>query len=195
MCHSRKAKLRLVGCVEIYVVGRHATLAQRVSEVPHRRQHQNDLLLMMPDIGVFLHHLHHQDGVAPSIETVERSHVERKMVAEDNSKRAHGRAAPGPEPDRSGASRQRSEQDFTFSQSLAHFLRQAKGRLQTGQIFVSRSALRRVPAIGSPGHRLGAPVEEPAVGFCRELIDDSEQMAGRHGGRMDLQSSRRERSR
>ncbi len=114
------------------------------------------------------------------------------MVAEDNSKRAHGCAAARPERDRSRASRQRCEQYFTFSQSRAHFLRQAKGRLQTGHVFVARSALRRVRAIGSPGHWLAAPVEEPAVGVRRELIDDGEQMAGRCGGRMDFQPGRRE---
>ena len=122
----------IAGRVEIYVVDRHAALTQRICEMPHRRQHQHDLLLVMPDIGAFLHHLHHQDGVAPGIEARERSHVERKMVAEDNSKRAHGCAAARTELDRSGASRQRCEQYFTFSQSRAHFLRQAKGRLQTG---------------------------------------------------------------
>ena len=117
------------------------------------------------------------------------------MVAEDNAKRAHGCADFGSAPGVHGVARQRSEQYFTLSQSRAHFLRQAKGRLQTGHVFVARSALRRVRAIGSPGHWLAAPVEEPAVGVRRELIDDGEQMAGRCGGRMDLQPGRREGSR
>ncbi len=36
--------------------------------------------------------------------------------------------------------RQRSEQYFTSSQTLAHFFRQAKGRLQVRQVFCGRSA-------------------------------------------------------
>jgi len=39
--------------------------------------------------------------------------------------------------------RQRSEQYFTSSQHLAHFLRQVKGRLQTGQILVGKSDFNR----------------------------------------------------
>jgi len=93
-----------------------------------------------------------------------------------------------------GRSRQRSEQYFTFAQSRSHFFRQAKGRPQITQGLVGRSALRRIPAIGSPRHCLAAPVEKTAVGVCRELIDDGEQMSGRSRGRMNLQPSRRERS-
>ena len=41
------------------------------------------------------------------------------------------------------ARRHRSEQYFTSSQTFSHFFRQAKGRPQTGQVLVGRSALRR----------------------------------------------------
>ena len=89
---------------------------------------------------------------------------------------------------------QRAEQYFTFTQSHAHFLRQTKGRPQTTQSLVGRSDLRRIPAMGSPRHGLAAPVEKPAVGIRRELIDNGEQMSSRHSWRMNLQPSRRERS-
>lgn len=101
-------------------------------------------------------------------------------------------AAPGPE--RVLVARQRSEQYFTFAQSRSHFFRQAKGRPQTTQVLVGRSALRRIPAIGSPRHWLAAPVEKTAVCVCRESIDDGEQMSGRGRGGMNLQPRRRERS-
>lgn len=95
---------------------------------------------------------------------------------------------------RGGAARQRSEQYFTFTQSRAHFLRQTKGRPHTTQSLVGRSVLRRIPAIGSPRHRLAAPVEKPAVDIRHELIDHGEQMSSRRSWRMNLQPSRRERS-
>jgi len=85
-----------------------------------------------------------------------------------------------------GRSRQRTEQYFTFAQSRSHFFRQAKGRPQITQGLVGRSALRRIPAIGSPRHCLAAPVEKTAVGVCRELTDDGEQMSGCSRGRMNL---------
>jgi len=56
--------------------------------------------------------------------------------------------------------RQRSEQYFTLSQSRAHFLRQVKGRPQAAQVFVGKSALRRVGAMRLPGHGLAARVED-----------------------------------
>lgn len=40
--------------------------------------------------------------------------------------------------------RQASEQYFTFSQSFAHFFRQANGRPQVMQSFWGRSDLRRI---------------------------------------------------
>ena len=43
--------------------------------------------------------------------------------------------------------RQAFEQYTTFGQSRAHFFRQEKGRSQTGQVFVGRSAFRRIFAI------------------------------------------------
>jgi hypothetical protein len=43
--------------------------------------------------------------------------------------------------------RQRSEQYFTSSQQSAHFLRQVKGRWQTGQTLVGKSDLERARGI------------------------------------------------
>ena len=145
---------------------------------------------MMPDVGAFRRHHHHQNRIQPWIEVGQSSEVERKLVAENNSQDGHDCGNSGIEMDRGGAARQRSEQYLTFSQSRAHFLRQAKGRPQTTHFFIGRSALRRVGAIRSPGHRLGSPVEEPAIGVCREFVDDGEQMAGCCGGTMDFQPSR-----
>lgn len=150
---------------------------------------------MVLDVSVFLYHLHHQDRIRPGIEVGQSSQVERELIAENNSEDSHGCANFGIETDRGGAARQRLEQYFTFSQSRAHFLRHAKSRPQTMHVFIGRSALRNVGAIRSPGHRLGAPIEEPAIGVCCEFVDDGEQMAGRGGGKMDFQSGRCEGSR
>ena len=184
----------IVGRVEPYIVDRQTALPERLREVAHRRKHQHDLLLVMPDVGVFLHHLHHQDGVTAWTEVLQRGQLQRQLVTENNSQDGHDGASPGPDAGRGGAARQRSEQYFTFAQSRAHFFRQAKGRRQTTQSLVGRSVLRRIPAMGSPRHWLAAPVEKTTVGVRRELIDDGEQMAGRRRGRMNLQPSRRERS-
>jgi hypothetical protein len=43
--------------------------------------------------------------------------------------------------------RQRSEQYFTSSQTFSHFLRQTKGRLQTGQVLWGRFSFN-TPFIG-----------------------------------------------
>jgi hypothetical protein len=146
----------------------------------------------MADVGAFGLHLHHQDDVTLQIEVGQRGQVVRELVPEDDSQDGHGGVNPAPWTDRDNAARQRSEQNFTFCQSRAHFLRQVKGRQHTAQVFVGRSALRGVRAMRSPRHGLAAPVEKPAAGFRRKLIDDSEQMACRHWGRMNLQPGRRE---
>jgi len=125
---------------------------------------------------------------------VQRRQIQRQLVAKNNSQGSHDGASPRSDAGRDDAARQRSEQYFTFAQSRAHFLRQRKGRLQTTQSLAGRSVLRRIRAIGSPGHWLATPVEKPAVGVHRELIDDGEQMPGRSRGRMNLQPSRRKRS-
>jgi hypothetical protein len=184
----------IVGRVEPYIVDFQTALAERLGEVAHRRQHQNDLLLVMPDVGVFFHHLHHQDGVTACIEVVQRGQVQRQLVSENNSQDGHDGATPGPDAGRGYIARQRSEQYFTFTQSRSHFFRQTKDRPQTTQSLVGRSVLRRIRAIGSPRHWLAAPVEKFAVGVRRELIDDGEKMSGRSRGRMNLQPGRRERS-
>jgi hypothetical protein len=57
--------------------------------------------------------------------------------------------------------RHASEQYFTSSHTLAHFFRQANGRLQAGQIFVGRLAFRwlmvfaqdAIPAVAASGSR------------------------------------------
>ncbi len=95
----------------------------------------------------------------------------------------------------SAAPRQRREQYFTFSQSRAHFLRQAKGRPQWAQGLVGRSAFERIFAMALPGHGLAAPVEEAAVGLDRKFVDDGQQVAGRFRGRVDVQPGRCEGSR
>ena len=91
--------------------------------------------------------------------------------------------------------RQRFEQCFTFSQSRAHFLRHAKGRPQQAQRLVGRSSLRRILGTLLPGHALSAPVEEAAVAFDREAIDNGEKMGRRLHRRMDFEAGRGEWSR
>ena len=182
----------IVGRVELYIINSQTAFAERFGEVAHCRQHQYDLLLVMPDVCAFFHHLHHQDGVTAWIEGVQRRKVQRQLVSENNSQDGHDGASPGPDAGRGDAARQRSERYFTFAQSRSHFFRQTKGRPQTTQGLVGRSALLRILAIGSPRHWLAAPVEKTAVGVWREFIDNGEQVSGRSWGRINLQPSRRE---
>ena len=63
--------------------------------------------------------------------------------------------------------RQRSEQYFTSSQTLAHFFRHAKGRPQLAQVFSGSSAFLRIFAITSParahepsGSRIAYPPDD-----------------------------------
>ena len=89
----------------------------------------------------------------------------------------------------SGAeARQRLEQYFTFSQSRAHFLRHSNGRPQPAQRLVGKSSLRRILGIALPRHGLAAPVEEAAVPFQSEAIDNREQMGCRLRRRMDFEA-------
>jgi hypothetical protein len=129
---------------------------------------------VLPVVGVFFHYLHHQDNVTAWIEIVQRGQIQRQLVAENNSQDIHDEASPRSDAGRGGVARQRAEQYLTFTQSRAHFLRQTKGRPQTTQSLVGRSVLRRITAMGSPGHRLAAPVKKPAIGIRCELIDDGE---------------------
>ena len=89
--------------------------------------------------------------------------------------------------------RQPREQYFTLSQSRAHFLRHAKGRPQHSQRLVGNSSLRRIRGIALPGYWLAAPVEKTAARLSRQAIDNSEQMARRLRGSMDVEASGRER--
>lgn len=68
--------------------------------------------------------------------------------------------------------RQRFEQYLTFSQSRAHFLRHAKGLPQHAQCLVGKSSLRRILGMALPGYGVAAPIEEAAVAFNSESIDD-----------------------
>lgn len=88
----------------------------------------------------------------------------------------------------SAALRQRREQYFTFSQSRAHFLRQANGRPQCVQGLLGRSALERIFAMALPRHGLAAPVEE-AAGTCgSQAVDGVEETVGRLLGGLDIET-------
>jgi len=81
------------------------------------------------------------------IEAAQQCHLARELIAQDDPKGGHGvrgrawRGAPGDAP------AHRFEQCFTCSQSLAHFLRQVKGRPHRAQSFVGRSAFARIFAM------------------------------------------------
>jgi len=75
--------------------------------------------------------------------------------------------------------RQRAEQNFTLSQSRAHFFRHTNGRRQTTQSLLGRSDFRRIRTIRSPRHRLATPVKETTIVIRRELTNGGKQMAGR----------------
>lgn len=69
--------------------------------------------------------------------------------------------------------------------------RAKRGTASNAHVFVGGYLATRL-AFDSPGHRLAAPVEETAIGICREFIDDGEKMAGRGRRSVDFQRGRRE---
>jgi hypothetical protein len=71
------------------VVQRPTGVAQRLREVPHRRQKDRDARLARPDMRRLFGRLGHPHGVARGIETVEGRSVEIKLVAENDDEVAH----------------------------------------------------------------------------------------------------------
>jgi hypothetical protein len=85
----------VVGRVELYIVNCQTALAERLGEVAHCRQHQYDLLFVMPNVCVFFHDLHHQEDVTAGIEGVRCRQVQRQLVSENNSQDGHDGAIRG----------------------------------------------------------------------------------------------------
>ena len=114
----------------------------------------------------------------------------RRSLSQNRTEYVHHVSSRGFERVGIASPRQRPEQYFTFSQSRAHFLRQAKGRPQYTQGLVGSSDFERIFAIELPGHGPASPVEEAAVGLDRQFIDDGQQLAGRCSRCVDVQLGR-----
>ena len=103
-----------------------------------------------------IRHLHHQHGVTRRIEARERGYAVRELIAQNDPRDAHNVSSRGGGMAGAAAPRQRREQYFTFSQSRAHFLRQAKGRPQCAQGLAGSSDFERIFGIALQGHGLAA---------------------------------------
>jgi hypothetical protein len=79
---------RVVRRLQLHVVYDHALLTQSGCEVPHRREDEGDLLLVMTDVGRFFPHLDHQHDVVAG-EVGERGDIARKVVAEQEAQSFH----------------------------------------------------------------------------------------------------------
>jgi len=154
--------------IEPHIIDGDLSQPQLIGEVARSGQHQNQLLLVVRDIGAFFGHFRHQHRVTPRVEIGQHGYVGRELVTEYDPQDVHGCF------DRGAEARQRSEQYFTFSQSRAHFLRHANRRPQHAQRLVGKSSLRRILGMALPRHGLAAPVEEAAVPFQGEAIDNPE---------------------
>ena len=124
----------MTACIQFDVVDLDPLFAESFSEAAHRGEHEDDLLLMVSDIGRLLRRLDHQHDVLLRIEIFERGERTRELVAEHEAQRLHDRRPP-----RRNSALQRSEQVFTSAQLARHFFRHSKGRPQAGQIFSGRS--------------------------------------------------------
>jgi hypothetical protein len=57
--------------IETHVVDTDTGGAKRFRKVAHRRENQDDLLLMMPHVGRFLVHLNHENDIAVAIDVAQ----------------------------------------------------------------------------------------------------------------------------
>jgi hypothetical protein len=78
-----------------------------------------------------------------------------RMVGVDLEAASHAPGAAGP------ARRQRSEQNFTFSQSRSHFLRHVNGKPQCAQILLGKSDFLRIFIVNSQGADSGLNAAPP----------------------------------
>ncbi len=67
-------------CIKPAVMRRATSGFQVQREVPHRREEQGRTRFARPDVGRFIGHLGHPDGIAPHIETIERGGTEVQLV-------------------------------------------------------------------------------------------------------------------
>ena len=72
----------VVGIVDPDVAHRDALSLQPLREVAHGREHQCDLLLVVPDIGGLVPHLGHQHHVSIGIQIAQGAEAVRQLIAE-----------------------------------------------------------------------------------------------------------------
>lgn len=60
-------------------------LAQFLSEMPHGRKNESDLLFVMANVCRLLRHLGHDDDIAFGVETSKRRDIMAELVAEDQN--------------------------------------------------------------------------------------------------------------
>ena len=75
--------------VKAHIVDPRTATAQIRCKMPHRREHQHDLLLMMRNVTALLDDLHHQHGITRGVEVGESGEVERKLIAQHEPKSCH----------------------------------------------------------------------------------------------------------
>jgi hypothetical protein len=82
----------IVGIVEPYIVDIPAFGLQFRREMPHRREDQCDLRLVVPDVGRLLRNLHHQDDGVVLRHAPERGKAVRQLIAEYGDEDRHSSA-------------------------------------------------------------------------------------------------------
>ena len=83
--HLAPERAGVGGVVELDILDRHAAGLKGGREVPHRRQHEHDLLGMVLDVGALGHDFGHQDPVLTRVQILERAEMSAALVAEDHS--------------------------------------------------------------------------------------------------------------
>ena len=77
------------GIVEPHIMHAQAFAFQLFREVAHGREDQDDLLLVVGNIGRLLRHLRHEDHVLRGIEPVKRAQGGRELIAEHQTQAFH----------------------------------------------------------------------------------------------------------
>lgn len=65
-------------------------------EMPHRRQKEDDLLLVMAHMGCLFGHLDHQDGIPRRVDVAQRRHPPRQVIGHDQPQHSAHRPPPLP---------------------------------------------------------------------------------------------------
>ncbi len=75
--------------IEADVIDRDPLGLQLLGEVPHRREDEDDLLLVVGHVAGLVRHLDHQHHVAGGVEAIQRRDLARQLVAEDDAQDGH----------------------------------------------------------------------------------------------------------